>query len=182
MLKAILSKKDLSKQQGFMDCIQDLLVDKNVRHLMDFSHHSGTTRFQHSLNVSYYNYKVCSFFGLDARSGARAGLLHDLFFYDRKEHTPVKGEGWHGIGHPKVAFFNACDLFPINQREGDMIINHMWPLSPRFPKYRESYVITLVDKFCAVAEVLTHACSLSRRKFKLAEVFALTLIVRMTLH
>lgn len=182
MFKAVLSKKDLTEQQDYFDCVKDLLEDKNILRLNDFNHHSGTTRFQHSLNVSYYNYRVCRFFGLNARAGARAGLFHDLFFYDRQNHERVKGEGWHGIGHPKIAFFNACELFSIDQMEGDMIVNHMWPLSPRLPKYRESYVITLVDKFCAVAEVMTHFCSVGFTKFKLAEAFALVLLVRLTLH
>ena len=46
------------------------------------------------------------------------------------------------------------------------------PLSPRFPRYRETYVITLVDKFCAVAEVMTYFLSVGFRGFRLAETFA----------
>lgn len=164
MIRAILSKKDLTKQTGYYECVKDLLDDQNILNLMNYQHHKCTTRFQHSLNVSYYNYLICRKLHLDARAGARAGLFHDLFFYDRKEHTPVKGEGWHGVGHPKVAFFNTSELFSINQREGDMIIKHMWPLTLSFPKYRETYVITFVDKFCAVAEVTAHAVNVSLRK------------------
>ena len=182
MYKAVLSKKELAEQKDYFECVEDLLRDKNILRLRNFAHHSGTTRFQHSLNVSYYNFRLCRFFRLDAKAGARAGLLHDLFFYDRQEHERVKGEGWHGIGHPKIAFFNACDLFSINQVEGDMIVNHMWPLSPRLPRYRETYVITLVDKFCAVAEVMTHFVSAGFRRFRLAETFALVMLIRMTLH
>ncbi len=182
MYKAVLSKKKLEEQKDYFECVKDLLRDRNVLRLREFAHHSGTTRFQHSLNVSYYNFRLCRFFRLDAKAGARAGLLHDLFFYDRQEHERVQGEGWHGVGHPKIAFFNACDLFSINQVEGDMIVNHMWPLSPRLPRYRETYVITLVDKFCAVAEVMTHFFSAGFRRFRLAETFALALLVRMTLH
>lgn len=164
MLKAILSKKDLTQQTEYYDLVKDLLNDPNILELMNYKHHNSTTRFQHSLNVSYYNYLVCRKLHLDARAGARAGLFHDLFFYDRKEHTPVKGEGWHGVGHPKVAFFNTSELFSIDQREGDMIIKHMWPLTLSFPRYRESYVITFVDKFCAVAEVAVHAVNCGKSK------------------
>ena len=56
------------------------------------------------------------------------------------------------------------------------------PLSPRLPRYRETYVITLVDKFCAVAEVMTHFFSAGFRRFRLAETFALVMLIRMTLH
>lgn len=182
MLKAILSKKDVTSVREYYNCVKDLLCDSNVQRLEQFSHHSGTTRFQHSLNVSYYNFLVCRRLKLNARSAARAGLLHDLFFYDRREHIPVKGEGWHGVGHPKIAFMNASEMFPLSQLEGDMIVNHMWPLSPRLPRYRETFVITLVDKFCAMAEVMSHVFSQSVNGFKLAQTFAITLLVRITLH
>ena len=181
-LKAVLSKKNLWTQADYIDCVHDLLEDKNILRLRDFGHHSGTTRFQHSLNVSYYNFLLCRFFRLDARAGARAGLMHDLFFYDRIGHEPIDGRGWHCTEHPKVAFFNASELFPINQVEGDMIASHMWPLAPHMPRYRETYVITLVDKFCAVAEVLSHTFSLGFRKLRLAEAFALVVMLKITLH
>lgn len=182
MLKAVLSKKDISKVGGYFECVKDLLSDRNVLRLDEFAHHSGTSRLQHSLNVSYYNFLLCRFLRLDARAAARAGLLHDLFFYDRRDHVPVEGEGWHGVGHPKIAFMNASEMFPLSQLEGDMIVNHMWPLSLQLPRYRETFVITLVDKFCAAAEVISYAMSRGARRFRLAEAFALTLILRMTLH
>ena len=28
----------------------------------------------------------------------------------------------------------------------------MWPVTKKFPKYRESYIIVLVDKYCAILE------------------------------
>lgn len=182
MFKAILSKKDLSTVEDYFNCVKDLLADKHVLSLREFAHHKGTTRLQHSLNVSYYNYKLCRLLHLDAKAGARAGLLHDLFFYDRREHTPVEGEGWHGVGHPKVAFFNASELFSLTQKEGDMIIKHMWPLSLALPRYRESYVITLVDKFCACAEVLSSLLCAGMTRLRMAESFALILLIRLTLH
>ena len=33
-----------------------------------------------------------------------------------------------------------------------MIIKHMWPVTPALPKYKETFVITLVDKYFAAAE------------------------------
>lgn len=181
MLKAVLSKKDLTAHEEYFSCVSDLLGDKGVQSLSQFPHHKGTTRLQHSVNVSYYNYKLCRMLRLDARSAARAGLLHDLFFYDWREHERVQGEGWHGVGHPKIAFFNASEMFSINEREGDMIANHMWPLSPQLPRYRETYVITVVDKFCAAAEVMTHLCSVSGTKLRLAEAVTIMLLVKLHL-
>ncbi len=182
LLKAVLSKKDLTQIPEYYGYVSDLLCDRNIRHLADYSHHCGTTRLQHSLNVSYYNYKLCRLFKLDAKAGARAGLFHDLFFYNCHEHTKEHIERWHIVRHPKIAFYNTCELYPVSIKESDMILNHMWPLTPRFPRYREGYVITLVDKFCAVAEVMTYLCSKSVSKLKLASALTLMLLVKLHLH
>lgn len=153
MLKAILSRKNILECSDYISCVSDLIENENILKLRDFSHHIGTTRYQHSLNVSYYNFLLCRFLRLDAKSAARAGLMHDLFYYDRKTHEKAEGERSHISQHPKTAYLNATEMFSINELEGDIIVNHMWPATMHLPKHRETFVITFVDKFCAVAEV-----------------------------
>lgn len=181
MYKAIFSRKDITELPDYYRCVSDLLSSSKVKQLGDFKHHVGTTRLQHSLNVSYYNFLLCRRLGLDSCSAARAGLLHDLFFYDRKEHEPVEGEGGHCAGHPKIAFFDACDYFSINEKEGDMIANHMWPLSPHMPHSPEGWAIQLVDKLCAMGELFSHALRFGGVKLRRMETYSLTLLVRLTL-
>ena len=154
MLKAIFSRKDISHNSEYSLCVSDLLENKDVIGLSELPHHLGTSRFQHSLNVSYYNFLLCRFFRLDAKSAARAGLLHDLFFYDRRTHTRIQNR--HPVEHSNIAFYNASMRFSINDLEADMILNHMWPLTPHFPRHTETYMITLTDKFCAVAEITSY--------------------------
>lgn len=180
MFRAVLSKKDLSKQDEYYACVHDLLDDRSVLSLSEFRHHIGTTRFQHSLNVSYYNFLLCRFFHLNARSAARAGLLHDLFFYNRKTHEKIANS--HPAEHANIAFYNASQMFPLNELESDMIINHMWPMTRTLPRHRETFMITIVDKFCAVAEVMTYAMRKTGSKVKLAGSFALMMILRLTLR
>lgn len=175
MFKAILSSKDLSHEEEYYGYVEDLLNNETVLGLGEFRHHIGTTRFQHSLNVSYYNFKLCKLFHLNARSAARAGLLHDFFFYVRKEHT--KGMRSHAAEHPRTALENASRMFSISDLEGDIIVNHMWPMTRQLPRYRETYVITLVDKFCAVAEVMIMAFRLTGKKAKLAASAAAVLML-----
>ena len=182
MYKAIFSRREITDLPDYYSCVCDLLNSSAVQQLGEFTHHKGTTRLQHCLNVSWYNFLICRRLHLDARSAARAGLLHDLFLYDRKEHEPVDGEGWHGVGHPKIAFFNAAELFPLNEREGDMIVNHMFPITPHLPRYSETWVIQLVDKLCALGEISCLAARISRRKLRLAGTASLSLLVRLTLH
>lgn len=151
MLKTIFSKRELSEYIDYYSCVSDLLNNSEVNKLKSFRHHIFTTRFQHSLNVSYYNFRLCKLLRLDFRAAARAGLLHDFFFYNRKEHQNKLSS--HSAEHPVVALENAVQMFSITDLEADMIVNHMWPMTVKLPHYRETFVITLVDKFCAVGEV-----------------------------
>lgn len=177
MFKAILSVKDLSREEEYFGCVSDLLGNKTVLSLGNFRHHIGTTRFQHSLNVSYYNFKLCKLLKLNARSAARAGLLHDFFFYNRKEHEKIFRS--HAEEHADTALYNASQMFPITELEGDMIVNHMWPVTLHLPRYRETFVIQLVDKFCAVAEVIISAFQYMGKKKRLAAGFGLMLMLNL---
>ncbi len=150
-LKATGSRKDLTDSE-YYTLIADLLEREEIRNLRNFRHHIMTTRFQHCLNVSYYNYKLCKALRLDAESAARAGLLHDLYFYDTKEYTRSSPAVRHSKHHPEIALQNAEKLLELNQKERDMIANHMFPMTFTMPKYAETYLITLVDKYCAVIE------------------------------
>lgn len=142
------------KRHAYYPVVADLLDTDEVQALKDFTHHKMTTRFQHSLNVSYYNYRLCRLFRLDAESAARAGLLHDLYHYDTAEYSGSKPVIRHSSYHPMVALERAAQLLSLNARERDMIENHMWPVTSARPRYAETYIITLVDKYCAVLEFL----------------------------
>ena len=153
MLHATGSKKELTRQAYYM-LVADILEHADVQALKQFRHHHYTTRFQHSLNVSYYNYLLCRFFHWDAVSAARAGLLHDLYFYETADYDRSNSpdQKSHSAHHPEVAMQNAAVRFALNPRERDMIEKHMWPLTHRMPHYKESYAITFVDKYAAMPE------------------------------
>lgn len=153
LLHATGSKKELTRQAYYM-LVADILEHADVQALKQFRHHHYTTRFQHSLNVSYYNYLLCRFFHWDAVSAARAGLLHDLYFYETADYDRSNSpdQKSHSAHHPEVAMQNAAVRFALNPRERDMIEKHMWPLTHRMPHYKESYAITFVDKYAAMLE------------------------------
>ena len=109
--------------------------------------------------------------GVDPALARRAGLLHDLFLYERKNH--VNKERSHSAEHSKIALRNASRLFTLNKREQDMILNHMWPLTTAFPQYSETYVITLVDKLCAIAEFMEMVGGFTGRKLRSAQAMLL---------
>ena len=156
-MNAIGSKIDLSvpdSECGYYELVSDLLDSEVVMQMKQYMHHGHTTCFQHCLNVSYYNYLICKLLSLDERAGARAGLLHDLFFYDRKEYnlSKQKWQASHSKHHSLLAASNASEITSITALEKDMIEKHMWPVTRPMPKYKETYVITVIDKYCAVLE------------------------------
>ena len=134
----------------FKEIIRELVENDTVQKMKLYRQHYDTSCFDHCYMVSYYCYKLCKFFRLDYKSAARAGMLHDLFLYDWRE--PSNTHKWHAFSHGRVACKNAEEIFELNDIEKDIIINHMWPVTPKLPKYKESWMITLVDKYCALKE------------------------------
>ena len=146
---------DVPVDSEFYSYIQDLIYTEPVLQMKQYIQHGTTTTFDHCLNVAYYNYLMCKHFNLDAKAGARAGMLHDLFLYDW-HYYPIKklDRLRHGATHPKVACSNACKHFELSEREKDIISKHMFPMTMRLPKYKETVVIILVDKYCGLIETI----------------------------
>ena len=138
----------------YMSIVGDLLKDKELLKLDNITHHRYTTRLVHSIFVSYMSYKITKARGLDYVSTARAGLLHDFFLEERDE-IELLGMGSHNSAHPKIALKNAENLTEINELEKDIILKHMFlcTLKSKAPLYKESFIVSMVDKYCAISEV-----------------------------
>ena len=76
--------------------------------------------------------------------------------YDWHTHARETGEHFHGFTHPRVAMDNAVKYFQVSEKEQNMILRHMWPLTPIPPKYREGYAILYADKLCGLTEFFGH--------------------------
>ncbi len=135
----------------FADCVADLIETDSVNALKDVRHHLNLNCYDHSVFVAYVSFLICRRLGLDYVAAARGGLLHDLFLYDW--HEKDSHQGLHGFTHPQAALKNARKLCPLSDKEQDIIVKHMWPLTLRFPRFKESYVVCAADKLCALAEM-----------------------------
>ncbi|MCL2031056.1 MAG: hydrolase [Oscillospiraceae bacterium] len=154
MIKAIGSRKRAVRKpdgsyQTFLSLIADLLDAEPVQRLDAFPHHADSSRLQHSVNVAYYSFLLCRQLGLDYRSAARGGLLHDLFFYDLANKKDGPQHTWL---HPEIALQNAEEVAELCDRERDIILCHMWPRA-HLPRYLESFVVSLMDKVAFFTEV-----------------------------
>lgn len=142
------------EKQYFMQCARELLESGEVQRMNQFIQHANVTTLEHSISVAYYSYWLCRRLHLhaDCRSIIRGALLHDFFLYDW--HVGNGEKGLHGFTHPRIALANAESYFVLNDMERDIIVKHMWPLTVIPPKYKESLIVSLSDKFCSVIETL----------------------------
>ena len=174
----LLEEKTKSNLEEFDLIIEDLISNETVQKMKSYKQHYDTSCFEHCKNVAFYSYLICKKYHLDYVSVARAGMLHDLFLYDWRKRENGR-TGLHAFTHPKTALQNASKLFSLNEREIDIILKHMWPVTLSFPKYAESYVITFVDKYCAVQEsIKAYKSKKSMQKlYRYAYVFLSMLVI-----
>lgn len=143
----------LSQEQRkyFNECIKDILSCEQVLQLDRYKRHGNITCFRHSVAVAYYSYLLCSRLGkgVNCRSVIRGALLHDFFPYENHE---KRTRGPRGRSYSKAVLENAESYFWLNIVERDIIQMHRWPLTVKLPKYKETFVVSMVDKCCCVVE------------------------------
>ena len=137
------------KDLEYMEHVGHLIDTARVQRLGEITHHYHSTRLEHSINVSYTSYKLAKKLGWDAKSTARGGLLHDLFYYDWRDTKFNKSHAWI---HPRIAVRNAQKVTTLNKIEKDIIVKHMFGATIAPPRYKEAWIVTCVDKYWAVRE------------------------------
>ena len=152
--------------EKFHALVEDIYFTEEVQGLERYAQHSTVNRLNHITAVAYMTYCLAENLGADSRAAARGAVLHDLFYYDwhdsNWEHRPS------GYRHPGFALVNArilCGGTP-GKIEENMILRHMWPLTPIPPKYKEGWLLTFADKYCANCELLLAKQGKFYRRFK----------------
>ena len=147
-------KLTAAERAAFLAFAGALLALPAVRRMEAFTQHGDTSCLHHCLAVAYLSFRICRALRMDRHwhSLVRGALLHDFFLYDW--HEKHAGHPLHGFTHPGTALRNASLHFALDDRERDIIARHMWPLTPRFPRYREAYIVCLADKICSLRETL----------------------------
>ena len=125
----------------YMNIIRNYINNENFQKTREIEHH-GITRFEHSLKVSYYSYRVAKALRLDFEEAAVGGLLHDFFLSPEEMSKKEKVESY--FTHPKLALQTALSEFDLTVKEQDMIRSHMFPMNISVPKYMESWIVSVV--------------------------------------
>ena len=140
---------DVNNDREYANIVNHILNNQEFSKIKNIEHH-GTTRYLHSLRVSYYSYKISKFLHLSYKDTARAGLLHDFFL--SKEDRNFFGRFISTFTHPKKAVEHTSEHFDINDKEADIIKAHMFPFYVSMPKYAESWIVNSVDKVVGMVE------------------------------
>ena len=141
--------KKYEQDQEFMKYVGHLIDHPRFQRLDGIIQHQHSTRMEHSINVAYTSFRIARKLGWDSKSTARGGLLHDFFYYDWRVTKFNKGHAW---VHPRIAVRNARKLIDLNKKEEDIILKYMWGATIAPPRYKEGYIVTMVDKYWAVRE------------------------------
>ena len=133
----------------------DILLTSHMQSEKQYMQHGSISVFDHSVGVACLCLIIAAYLNIqvDERALVRGALLHDYFLYDW--HIPDKSHRLHGFTHAGCALQNAARDFQLGCIERDMIQKHMFPLNIAPPKYRESMIICVADKICAVCETLS---------------------------
>jgi Predicted HD superfamily hydrolase len=158
----------------FYTYIGDLLAHEDLKKLDDCVQHHAFSRLHHSLDVAFYSFLVVRFLRWDCRSTARGALLHDLYFHDWRTEAFDGNAFKHLLTHPRIALENARKIADLNAVEENIILRHMWLLTLTPPRYKEGFVVTFVDKYCATHELLLAALSLRKELRRVEDTAAST--------
>ncbi|MBQ8249220.1 MAG: HD domain-containing protein [Clostridia bacterium] len=147
-----------TQKKRFLKIVTELARTSRLSSQAGYTQHGNTSCLLHSIAVAYHCYKWAIKLGEHRFASdelIRGALLHDYFLYDW-HYNAFPPNGLHGFSHPLTAWQNASKDFKLTEREADIIRKHMFPLTiTKIPKYRESVIITLVDKYCSLYEVFS---------------------------
>lgn len=143
-------------KNSFDSCVQDIVENEQFNKLKKELHH-GITRYEHSYRVAKWTYKIGKLFKMKNNiNTTRAALLHD--FYVNKN---LVGNSVQKLGrHPEVALKNSLKYYDLDNIQQDIIKTHMFPCNFTIPKYKESWLVSMVDKTVGTYEMLRFKTSL----------------------
>lgn len=151
--------------------VEEVLLSDEFQKRKLFPHHHNISVWVHSILVSFNSFIYSKYFNADSRICALAGLLHDFYpdawLYSEELAKLENGRytnnlkvkkplfEMHGFTHGKRAAENYVRYFPHleNKKITNSIKHHMFPLTICPPRYKEGYIITLVDKLNSCHEL-----------------------------
>ncbi|MBO5434373.1 HD domain-containing protein [bacterium] len=147
----------MSLSQKAQQTLNEYMSNPLICMMKNFKHHGRTSTYEHCVNVTNISCRILNKFKHKDETMENliiGAMLHDFYLYDW--HTGrLRPEGLHGFCHPKIALKLATSFFNLNHKQQNIIRSHMFPatlLHP--PTCKEAWIVTLVDKYCAIMEYI----------------------------
>lgn len=139
--------------QEFLDIVSPIINNEEFLKRKNYAHHENESVYDHSMKVAFSSYLCAKKLKLDYKSVAIGGLLHDFYYEDwQNKHVHKKFFQMHGFVHARQALENSKKVFPelMNKTIENIILRHMFPLNITPPKYKESWIVSVMDKKCSM--------------------------------
>ena len=140
----------MTYDKEFLDYVNEILNNKEFIKRKKYMHHENESVYDHSLEVAYNSYLYAKKHNLNCRDISIGALLHD--FYTNSDTTLYNARETLKK-HPEIALENACKYFDIDEVQKDIIEKHMFPATKELPSYKESFLVSMVDKAVAAHEM-----------------------------
>lgn len=141
------------RKQNLENAYQYYLLHPALLRMKDIPVHLGSNCYLHTFRVTKEIMKkaVKSSRNLDLENLLLAGIFHDYYLYNWREHRHTH----HATMHPFRAIENARRDFNLPDEAAKMIRSHMWPFNFNlFPKSKEARILCNVDTWVALKECL----------------------------
>lgn len=140
----------ISDRIEYYSIVKPILKNEEFQKRKNYLHHGNISVYQHSLKVSKLSYFLAKKLKCDYKSAAIGGLLHDFYTNPWKENKIKKNFfKKHGFIHAYEAKMNSKKYFPelMNKNIENIIERHMFPLNKIPPKYKEAWIVSMIDKY-----------------------------------
>ncbi len=151
---------------------KEIIKSDNFKKMAEFKQHGDVSVLSHSLRVVERSLKFTEALSklhihFDEEAVVRGALLHDYFLYDWHEKSAL--HNLHGFRHAETALKNADKEYNLTPVEKDIIAKHMFPLNVKPPRCRESWLVSLADKYCSTGETLMGRKKHEQRRERIKE-------------
>ena len=144
------------ENKEYLEIVNQILNNKEFLKRKNYNHHGEKSVYEHCIEVSFFSYRLAKKLKFNYKEAAIGGLLHDFYYEDWHKVKYQKNIfKKHGFVHAKEALENSKKHFNnlLNKKIENIILRHMFPLNIVPPKYKEAWLVSIVDKIVSL-EVL----------------------------
>lgn len=142
------------REEYFQEILDEVKQESRILESTAHIQHGSTSVYEHCVEVARQSLEFAHRHNIEVNEKEliRGALLHDYFLYDW--HNQLTPHHLHGFFHPGKALKNAQRDMELTEVEADIIKKHMFPMTVVPPRYKESWIVCMVDKQISMRETI----------------------------